>query len=138
MQSHQQKNALLASKRSSRTQPVLLFAEDEASTRELLLFITKDIPIKEAIIVKDGYRAVEKHFTNAPDITFLDINMPVMDGLRALHIIKTLDPKAYVVMLSSNSQATNVLKARSSGVSDFIVKPFTKQKVLSCLDKLSS
>ncbi|MEJ7646431.1 MAG: response regulator [Chryseolinea sp.] len=69
-----------------------------------------------------------------PDIIFLDINMPVMDGWQFLDEFEklpaTLVEKAKIFMLTSSIDADDILKARAYGsVSDFISKPLTSNKI---------
>ena len=70
-----------------------------------------------------------------PDLVLLDIAMPVLDGLSTLKRLKALDSGIRVVMCSSLGDQPRILKAIRMGASDFVIKPFQKQRLLSAVGK---
>lgn len=86
----------------------------------------------------NGFEALEQYETHKPDVVFMDITMPDMDGLTALKEMKKRWPDAKVVMCSALGQQSAVLEAIKSGASDFIVKPFEPERVLQAVRKLVS
>lgn len=84
----------------------------------------------------DGVEAVEKFVSLKPDIVLLDITMPKMDGIEALRQIKTIDPKAKVIICSAAGQQSMVTKAIEYGAETFIVKPFTEERLIQAIDKV--
>jgi len=85
----------------------------------------------------DGVQAVEKYDEIKPDIVFMDITMPNMDGLEALKTIKGKDPGAIVVMCSAMGQESMVIEAIKTGARDFIVKPFKPDRIMKTLSSLN-
>ena len=85
----------------------------------------------------DGVQAVEKYEEIRPDITFMDITMPNMDGLEALKTIKGKYPESIVVMCSAMGQESMVIEAIKSGARDFIVKPFKPDRIMKTLSALN-
>ncbi len=83
----------------------------------------------------NGQEAVERYRSFAPDVVLMDITMPVMDGLSALKEIRRLDGNARVIMCSALGQQGVVLGAIKSGAVDFIVKPFSPEKLLQTLGR---
>lgn len=51
------------------------------------------------------------------------------------HLIKTIDPSAFVVMVTGNNSVEDVTLAKSNQVDGFIVKPYNKAKIYECIDK---
>jgi two-component system chemotaxis response regulator CheY len=92
----------------------------------------------EVLEADNGAKAVETFKVAHPDLVLMDITMPQMDGLTALKEIRTLDPKAKVIMLTALGQESVVLEAIKSGARDFVVKPFDRERVLSAITKLLS
>ena len=88
------------------------------------------------IVAEDGQIAVNIYKNEHPDLVFMDLSMPNMDGLTALRKIKEHDPQALVIMLTALGQESTVLEAIQSGAKDYIVKPFQKERVLSAINKL--
>lgn len=75
---------------------------------------------------------------NIPDIIFLDINMPIMDGWEFLEeylLLKPMLPKTVVIyMVSSSFDHRDVLKAKNiSALSGYLVKPITSQKIIEVI-----
>ena len=89
----------------------------------------------DIIEAEDGVQAVSSYKENSPDVVFMDITMPHMDGLDALKDIRASDANARVVMLTALGQEAIVLQAVKSGAKDFVVKPFDRDRVLSALQK---
>ncbi|MCS3922979.1 response regulator [Methanosalsum natronophilum] len=84
----------------------------------------------------DGLDAIEKYKESKPDLVFLDIVMPNMEGTDALKRIMEIDENAKVVMCSSIGQQSIVTEAINNGAQDFIVKPFDANKVLEVISKV--
>ena len=84
----------------------------------------------------NGAEAVTQFQSLRPDATTLDITMPEKDGLAALKEIIALDPSAKVVMCSALGQESLVMEAIEAGASDFIVKPFRAEDVLTVVKKV--
>lgn len=72
----------------------------------------------------------------APDRVFLDIYMPVMDGIETLEQIMASDPLAKGVMFSSLSNQSMLDKAMEFGSKGFVAKPFTEEALLQYARKL--
>lgn len=78
----------------------------------------------------NGEQAVNLYRQLKPDLVFMDITMPEMNGIQAVRTIKKEDPQARIVMCSAMGQKTHVLEAVEAGAKNFIIKPFESQKVL--------
>ena len=64
--------------------------------------------------------------------------MPHADGLTALAGIRAIDPKAKVIMVTAVDQREAMLRAMHLGVSDFIVKPFDADRIVTAVEKALS
>jgi two-component system chemotaxis response regulator CheY len=76
-----------------------------------------------------GMEALDMYRKDAPDFVFLDIDLPDTNGHKVLAGLIGIDPHAFVVMLSANSQMDNVRKAVAEGAKGFVAKPFNKSKI---------
>jgi two-component system chemotaxis response regulator CheY len=83
----------------------------------------------------DGRQALLLRRAWKPDLTLMDISMPRMDGLEALKRIKEDDPDSRVVMCSSLDEQEKILEAIRLGASDYVVKPFRRERLLSAVRK---
>lgn len=89
----------------------------------------------EALTGEDG---VELARSEAPDLVFLDIVLPEMDGFSALRRLRR-DPitqKIPVIMMSGNEAATEQFYAQRIGANDFMKKPFSRFEVFSRVERL--
>jgi len=71
-----------------------------------------------------------------PDIVFMDINMPIMDGISAATEIKKADPQAQIIMLSALDDEHVIKNAKELGINIFLKKPFTDYMIISSISKL--
>ncbi len=114
----------------------VLICDDSITSRKNLkrTIISKgDYTILEA---SDGQMAVELYKSNMPDLVFMDIVMPVKDGLLATKEIRAFDKNARIVILSSVGTKENLKEALTCGVLDFIQKPWDEKHIESMLSKL--
>ncbi|MDH5638953.1 MAG: response regulator transcription factor [Nitrospinota bacterium] len=100
----------------------VLIADDESHTRVLVrqLFISMGADVVAE--ASDGAEAVEAFEQSKPDIVLLDLNMPRMDGIRALKRIREISPGAFVVMLTSLSSMEVANECIKQGASGYIRK----------------
>lgn len=103
----------------------VLVVDDSAFMRLTIKQMLEQAPDIEVVdVARDGQEGVEKAIALQPDVVTLDINMPRMDGLTALHHI-TSNTRARVLMISSLTQAGAIttLEALALGAVDFVAKP---------------
>ena len=113
----------------------VLVVDDVASTRSLMNWILRQLRcaiIEEAHTGEDAIAAFD---VLKPDVCFLDIDMPGMDGLEVLRRLQSTYPDAFIVIASGCSSVSNVQTALQSGASGFVVKPFSVSKVADILRK---
>lgn len=118
---------LSASGRRLRESVHILVVEDDAFTRKAIVKLFKDN--HTIIAAHNASEAVSNYLLHAPDIVFLDINLPDANGFDVLHEIIRHDKEAYVVMFSGHSYLDNITYALLQGANGFIAKPFRKEKI---------
>lgn len=96
-------------------------------------FIQKERQDVEIIEAKNGEEAIAKYDTEHPDLVFMDIKMPGMDGITALEKIREKDPAAKVVMCTSLKEQEQEERAKAAGAKGYIVKPFSSQDIINAL-----
>ncbi|QHS21860.1 response regulator [Virgibacillus sp. MSP4-1] len=114
----------------------VLVTDDAAFMRMQL----KDILTKQGHEVvgeaSNGKEAIDQFTELQPDLVTMDITMPEMDGVAAVKEIKKMNPDATVIMCSAMGQQGMVIEAIKAGAKDFIVKPFTSERIQEALAKV--
>ena len=108
---------------------IVLVVDDAMFMRTML----KNILVAEGYSVHEatnGEEAVRAYSSYQPSLVFMDLTMPVMDGVTAIKTIMGLDPAAKIVVCSALGQKEIVVEAIRSGARDYIVKPFERERVV--------
>ncbi len=114
----------------------VLVADDASFMREMIREIIEPEGFEVVGQASDGVEAVEAFERLRPDLVTMDIVMPRRSGIDAVQEIRSIDPTARVVMCSALGQETLVMEALAAGATDFVVKPFRPDAVLSTLRKV--
>lgn len=85
----------------------------------------------DMILSRSGEEAILHYIENAPDIVFIDIHLPGLNGHQVLNALKTIDPHVYAVMLSVDTMKDNIVKSATGGAHNFLKKPFSKERLLN-------
>ncbi len=115
----------------------LLIVDDEQDAVEFLAgqFKNRGLEVDTAL---NGLEAIERVQANIPDLVFLDIRMPGMDGIEVLKKIKEIYPALKVVMMTAVQDEEIVEQAMALGAIDYITKPVSLDYLDSVLmDKIS-
>jgi len=101
----------------------VLIADDHRLFAEALeAILATDDRIEVVGHARDGREAVELWSEHRPDLTLMDISMPVLDGLAATREIRELDDGARVLMLTGSNARTDVDRSRQAGASGYVTK----------------
>ena len=110
----------------------VLIADDELHIRLMLKTAMTSSSTEVIADAKNGEDAVKLFRLHKPHIALLDINMPVKTGIDALKEIKNEFPDAFVIMLTSLSDADTIEDCLEAGAASYILKdtPLTEMKKL--------
>jgi len=114
----------------------ILIADDNQNIRDALTYLLEDEGY-ELIVAKDGAEALQKVREQHPDILFLDIMMPEINGYDVCRAVKS-DPlvkETYVIMLTAKGQLAEQERGKEVGADEYIVKPFSPLELLSKVKK---
>jgi DNA-binding NarL/FixJ family response regulator len=81
----------------------------------------------------DGAAALPLARDLSPDVVIMDVEMPVMDGIRATSELRAIAPDTHVVMLSLYDDAATRAKARAAGACAFVAKQCMEEPLLNAI-----
>jgi two-component system alkaline phosphatase synthesis response regulator PhoP len=115
----------------------ILIADDNENIRDALTYLLEDEGY-ELLLAKDGADTLRKVRERKPDILFLDIMMPEINGYDVCRTIKN-DPdlkSIYVIMLTAKGQVAEQERGKEVGADEYIVKPFSPMEILARVKSL--
>jgi len=107
----------------------ILVVDDEAAIRDSMRMIL-EYEGHECVVAASGQEALAAVEHDTPDLVFLDIKMPGMDGLEVLSRIRGMAETLPVVMISGHGTVATAVEATKLGAFDFIEKPPTNDRIL--------
>ncbi|MBA6384232.1 response regulator [Colwellia sp. BRX10-6] len=112
----------------------ILLAEDNKINQKVFNAVIR--PTKANIrIANDGIEAIAEIGKLIPDLIFMDIQMPNMDGVEACKAIKKSNPNIPIIALTANVMAHDIKKYRQAGFDDCLGKPIDVQEIYTLLQK---
>ncbi|HTW14680.1 MAG TPA: ATP-binding protein [Nocardioides sp.] len=117
----------------------VLVAEDDVVNQKVVVRMLGRLGI-EPTVVENGREAVEAVRTGAFDTVLMDVEMPVMDGLRAVRLIRDTDLQVqpWIVALTANALSGDRDRFLSAGMDDYVSKPVTLDALTAALDRSRS
>lgn len=118
--------------------PILLVVDDEEIERKMITSILKShlegkYRIQEA---SNGLAAIQTALEEAPQIIVMDIQMPVMNGLRAMEEIRKTDKDTFFIILTAHNEFEYAVSAVKIGVEDYILKPVRQKKLIEAIERI--
>jgi CheY-like chemotaxis protein len=117
----------------------ILIVDDNAHMRKITRMMLMNLGAKAVLEAADGLAALEAIRTCDPDVMLLDWDMPVLNGLEVMRIVRSPGvfprPNLPTIMLTNQAQRRHVTEALRAGVHEFLLKP-TSPKALQ--DRLTA
>jgi len=114
----------------------ILVIEDENRLSRLLADLLEFEGYRNIQIANNGYEGVEKYKQTRPQVVFMDLEMPVMNGYDSSKAIKKYDPGANIILITANPGSPFARKILDEGyVSQVIPKPFRCDDLFAVIRK---
>jgi len=114
---------------------LILVVEDNLVNQRLVKVLLEPLPYTIEF-ANHGREAIDKVEAINYSLIFMDIQMPVMDGLEASKYIKFILKKNIpIIGLTANVYDDNIQKCKKSGMDDFLGKPFSQEELFNIIDK---
>lgn len=117
--------------------PTILVVEDSPTMRQLVSFAMKRVPDSKVVEATDGVDALKKLSAEKIDLILADINMPVMDGLKLVSLVK--GNPAYkdipVIIVTTEGAEEDKKKALAIGANAYLPKPIQTQELIKLVNE---
>jgi two-component system chemotaxis response regulator CheY len=115
-----------------------LIVEDSPTMRQLIVFALKRIPELDIVEASDGVDALKKLPGQKTDLVLTDINMPIMDGLKLVSLMKSnpLYKEIPVVIITTEGAAEDRDKGFALGARAYIPKPIQTNNLLKVVREI--
>ena len=112
----------------------VLVVDDHSLVRTGVVKIISHEPDLEVVAeAANGAEAVEAFAKYRPDVTLLDLRMPVMAGVEAVRQIRALDPQARVIVLTTYDTDEDITRALKAGAKAYALKDITADELVTCI-----
>ncbi len=111
----------------------ILIVEDSPTMRQLLAFALRRLRGAEIVEAQDGMDGLRRVTANPFDLALIDINMPVMDGLKLIHLIRQEEELRAmpIVVITTEGAQEDRDRAMALGANEFLTKPIQANQVLA-------
>ena len=112
----------------------VLVVDDHALVRTgVVNIISNDSSLQVVAEAANGQEAVDAWRQHRPDVTLLDLRMPVMEGVEAVRQIRELDPLAKVIVLTTYDTDEDISRALKAGAKAYVLKDITADGLVACI-----
>jgi len=110
----------------------ILIIEDSPTMRQLICFALKRLREIRIIEASDGVDGLKKLAAERVDLIFTDINMPIMDGLKLVSLLRNDDNyrKTPIVVITTEGAQEDRERALALGANDYITKPIQANRIM--------
>lgn len=108
----------------------LLIVEDHTVVRDGLIAILEQEPDMEVVAeTGNGRQAVELWTEKRPDVTLMDLRMPGLDGVDAIHEIRAVDPNARIIILTTYDGDEDIYRVMHAGAKSYLLKDVGREEM---------
>jgi two-component system NarL family response regulator len=112
----------------------ILLADDHAVVREgIAAILGRQSDVKVVAEAGNGQEAVEAWERERPDVTLMDLRMPVMGGVEAISAIRRLHPESRFVVLTTYDGDENIYRALQAGAQAYLLKDMFREQLLEAI-----
>jgi len=112
----------------------VLVVDDHALVRRgVVNIISHEADLRVIAEASNGAEAVDAYARYRPDVTLLDLRMPVMEGVEAVRQIRALDPNAKVIVLTTYDADEDITRALKAGAKAYVLKDISADDLVRCI-----
>jgi len=120
--------------------PNILVVEDSPTMRQLISFAMKRIANAKVVEATDGVDALKKLSSEKIDLILADINMPVMDGLKLVSLVRgnPVYKSIPIIIITTEGAEEDKKKAIAIGANAYLPKPIQTQELIKLVNSIIS
>ena len=112
----------------------MLLADDHALLRTGVANIINQEPDLQVVAeAGDGAEALAAYEQHKPDVTLLDLRMPIMEGVEVVRRIRERDPRALVIVLTTYDTDEDISRALKAGAKAYVLKDISADALVGCI-----
>ncbi len=112
----------------------VMLVDDHALIRMGVANIINQEPDLQVVAhASNGREAVDAYDRHRPDVTLLDLRMPVMEGVEAVRHIRAIDPRARVIVLTTYDTDDEISRALKAGAKAYVLKDISADDLIGCI-----
>jgi DNA-binding NarL/FixJ family response regulator len=112
----------------------VLVVDDHALLRTgVANIINQESDLRVVAEASNGLEAVAAYERHRPDVTLLDLRMPVMEGVEAVRQIRERDPNAKVIVLTTHDTDEDISRALKAGAKAYVLKDISADGLIGCI-----
>ena len=115
----------------------VLYVEDNKEERDLTVEILENF-FSDITVATNGEEGFEKFQNSDFDLVLTDINMPKVDGITLTRMIREIDKRVPIVIITAYNQTDFLINSIDLGVSNYILKPFELEQFMLAIKKVSN
>jgi DNA-binding NarL/FixJ family response regulator len=117
----------------------ILIADDHPVVREgLISAVKRQSDMRIVAEARNGREAVEMFIAQRPDISLIDLRMPLMDGIEAVMSIREREPTARLVILTTHETREEIYQALQAGAQGYVLKEDGLDEILACVRSVAA
>jgi two-component system chemotaxis response regulator CheY len=114
----------------------ILVVDDDRAVRDFLRNALETIGHHVIGEAEDGMEALSFYEKQRPDLVFMDIDMPIMDGFDIIDVVRRIDPNAKIVVITGTSR--QLAEAHGAGALGLLRKPFKYEDLEKLLSQIQA
>src|SRR5256885_14326645 len=115
-------------------QATVLLVDDHALLRTgVANIINQELDLHVVAEAGNGVEAIEAYERHHPDVTLLDLRMPVMEGVEVVRRIRERDPRARVIILTTYDTDDEISRALKAGAKAYVLKVIFAWELVTCI-----
>src|SRR5262245_56646906 len=121
--------------RGARSAPIrILIAYDHKVVRDgLVAIIQQESDMDVVAEAGDGRQAGDLWKKNGPDVTLMELRMPVLDGVNSIYEIRAADPNARIIVLTTFDGDEDIYRGMRAGAKSYLLKDARREELFQCI-----